>query len=163
MGYAGATQSVMRIKFAQFFPLKPIQESTFRWAFSDNPSLVDEFGEWFPLILTGLNPEKVAPLPLPAEKRQQLAVSVLFVFGEHDNLVGDPEAARKLVQDIPDVQIEVVDAGHLMDAELPEQTSGFILEFFEGSEKEMLKRCSGSFLLAGWVRHAWRPFPHHPQ
>ena len=53
MGYAGATQSVMRIMFAQFFPLKPIQESTFRWAFSDNPLLVDEFGEWFPLILTG--------------------------------------------------------------------------------------------------------------
>ena len=59
----------------------------------------------------------------------------LFVFGEHDNLVGDPEAARKLLQDIPDVQIEVVDAGHLMGAELPEQTSGFILEFFEGSEE----------------------------
>ena len=30
MGYAGATQSVMRIMFAQFFPIKPIQESTFR-------------------------------------------------------------------------------------------------------------------------------------
>ena len=41
MGYAGATQSVMRIMFAQFFLLKHIQESTFRWAFSDNPLLVD--------------------------------------------------------------------------------------------------------------------------
>lgn len=47
MGYAGAAQSILRITFAQLFPLRPIQESTFRWAFSDSPRLVDEFGEWF--------------------------------------------------------------------------------------------------------------------
>ena len=51
MGYSGAAQSVIRITFAQLFPLKPIQESTFRWAFSDNPLLGDEFGEWFQLIM----------------------------------------------------------------------------------------------------------------
>jgi pimeloyl-ACP methyl ester carboxylesterase len=134
MGYAGATQSVMRIMFAQFFPLKPIQESTFRWAFSDSPMLMEEFGEWFQQVMTGLNPAKVAPLPLPAEQRQQIAVPVMFVFGERDNLVGDPEAARKLVQDIPDVQVEVVEAGHLMGAEVPDQINQYILQFFEGSE-----------------------------
>ena len=119
MGYAGATQSVMRIMFAQFFPLKPIQESTFRWAFSDSARLIEEFGEWFQLIMTGLNPAKVAPMPLSAEKRQRFSVPVKFVFGERDNLVGDPEAASALVQDIPDVQVQVVDAGHLMGAEIP--------------------------------------------
>ena len=35
---------------------------------------------------------------------------VLFVFGRHDNLIGDPDAARALVRDIPDVQVEIVDA-----------------------------------------------------
>ena len=45
---------------------------------------------------------------------------MLFVFGKRDNLVGDPEAARALVQDIPNVRVEVVDAGHLMSAEQPE-------------------------------------------
>jgi hypothetical protein len=51
MGYAGATKSVMRITFAQFFPLKPIQKSTFSWAFSNSPKLEEEFGEWFPLLI----------------------------------------------------------------------------------------------------------------
>jgi pimeloyl-ACP methyl ester carboxylesterase len=134
MGYAGATQSVMRIMFAQFFPLKSVQESTFRWAFSDSNRLIVEFGEWFQLIMTGLHPVKVAPMPLPAEKRRQLSVPVKFVFGERDNLVGDPEAARALVQDIPDVQVEVVDAGHLMGAEVPDQINQYILQFFESSE-----------------------------
>jgi hypothetical protein len=40
--YAGATASVIRITFAQLFPLRPIQESTFSWAFSDHPRLKAE-------------------------------------------------------------------------------------------------------------------------
>jgi pimeloyl-ACP methyl ester carboxylesterase len=130
MGYAGATQAVMRITFAQLFPLKSVQESTFRWAFSDSPELEAEFGEWFRLLMSGLNPAKVAPLPLPAESRQNIQVPVLFIFGERDNLVGDPEAARNLVQDMPDVRVEVVSAGHLMAAELPAQVNSLVLDFF---------------------------------
>jgi pimeloyl-ACP methyl ester carboxylesterase len=42
-----------------------------------------------------------------------------------------PKAARELVQDIPDVRVEVLDAGHLMGAELPEQVNALIIEFFE--------------------------------
>ena len=132
MGYAGAVQSTLRITFAQVFPLKPIQESTFGWAFSDNAKLKEEFEAWFLLIMNDYNPAKVAPLPLSAEERQSLKMPVLFVFGERDNLVGDPEAARALVQDIPDVRVEVVDAGHLMGAEQPERVNALITEFFQG-------------------------------
>lgn len=132
MGYAGATQAVIRIMFAQFFPLRPIQASTFRWAFSDNPQLGEEFGEWFQLTMTGYNPAaRIAPFPISAEERQSLKVPVLFVFGKRDNLVGDPEVARGLVQDIPNVRVEVLDAGHLMGAEQPEQVNALITEFFE--------------------------------
>jgi pimeloyl-ACP methyl ester carboxylesterase len=130
MGYAGATQSIIRITFAQLFPLKPIQESTFRWAFSDSPQLVNEFGEWFRLLMNGVKPAKVAPLPLKAEQRRSLQVPVLFVFGERDNLVGDPQKAKALVQDIPDVQVETAKAGHLMGGEVPEQINGLIIDFF---------------------------------
>lgn len=133
MGYSGAIQSVFRIMFAQYFPLKPVQESTFRWAFSNNPDLLDEFGDWFELIMTGYKPAKVAPLPLKPEQRKQIKVPVLFVFGERDNLVGNPQAARELVQDIPDVQVEIVQAGHLMGAEIPEQINTLILAFFSES------------------------------
>ena len=131
MGYAGATQAVIRIMFAQFFPLKPVQDSTFRWAFSDAAVLNEDFGEWFRLFMTNYNSVKVAPLPFSAEQRQSLQVPVLFVFGERDNLVGDPAAARALVQDVPDVRVEVVEAGHLMGGEQPEQVDALITEFFE--------------------------------
>jgi pimeloyl-ACP methyl ester carboxylesterase len=131
MGYSGAVKSSLRIMFATFFPLKPVQDSTFSWAFSDSTQLKEEFGEWFRLVMTGYNPSKVMPLPFSAEERQGLQVPVLFVLGERDNLVGDPEVARALVQDIPNVRVEVLDAGHLMAGEKPEQVNALILEFFE--------------------------------
>lgn len=130
MGYSGAVQSVIRITFAQLFPLKPIQDSTFSWAFSDSTQLKEDFSEWFPLVMSGYNSVKVAPLPFSAEERQSLQVPVMFVFGERDNLVGDPQTARSLVQDISDVRVEIVDAGHLMGAEKPEECSQLILDFF---------------------------------
>ena len=129
MGYAGATRSVIRIMFAQFFPLKPIQDRTFSWAFSDATALKADYNEWFRLLMTGIRPAKVMPLPYTAEQRQRLQVPVLFVFGERDNLVGDPEAATRLVQDVPDARVEVVNAGHLMAGELPEQVNALILKY----------------------------------
>ncbi len=62
--------------------------------------------------------------------RGVLIVVLLFVFGERDNLVGDPETARALVQDRQDVRVEVVEAGHLMGAELPGQVDNLIIAFF---------------------------------
>lgn len=133
MGYAGATQSVARIMLAAPFPFASLQESTFRCAFSDSPQLMEEFGHWFRLYMTAYNSKKVAPVPLPAEQRQGLQVPVLFVFGERDNLVGDPQAAQELVQDIADVRVEIVPAGHLMAAERPEQVNELIIAFFAQS------------------------------
>lgn len=130
MGYAGATSAVMRIMLAQFFPLKPVQDSTFGWAFSNSATLQADYGEWFRLVMSGYIPTRVAPLPMAAEARQSITTPTLFVFGTRDNLVGDPAVAQALVQDMPDVQVVVVEAGHLMGGELPEEINRLITDFF---------------------------------
>jgi pimeloyl-ACP methyl ester carboxylesterase len=131
MGYAGANESIMRIMFAQFFPLKFIQESTFKWAFSDSDKLIEEFGEWFTLTMTGYTgfTVRVAPSMLSAEQRQSFEMPVLFIFGTWDNLVGDPIAAKALVQDVSNARVEIVEAGHLMGGEIPEVCNQLILDF----------------------------------
>ena len=94
MGYGGTTESVVRIIITQFFPLKPIQESTIPWA----------FGDWFRLMMAGTFPQKARPIQFTAEQLQSLKVPVLLVLGEKDNLVGGPESTRALAQDIPDIR-----------------------------------------------------------
>ena len=80
--------------------------------------------------MTSYKSVKVAPMPFAPEQRQSLQVPVMFIFGERDNLVGDPGAATALVQDIPDVRVEIVAAGHLMAGELPADCNNLILDFF---------------------------------
>ena len=129
MGYAGAVGAVLRIMGAQYFPLAPVQDATFRWAFSDADAVIAEFNDWFRLLMSETVPVKVAPLPLPAAERQAIAAPTLFVFGTRDNLVGDPEAARALVADMQDATVAVVEAGHLMAAEIPDHIDRLILDF----------------------------------
>ena len=66
MGYSGALNSIIRITLSQIFPLKPIQDATFKWAFGTNPVVESEFGSWFQLILSGLYPVKgLVKIPNP--------------------------------------------------------------------------------------------------
>lgn len=129
MGYSGAIGAVLRIMAAQYFPIGPIQDATFRWAFSDAPNVIAQFDTWFRMLMSDTLPVKVAPLPLPASERQSIAAPTLFVFGTRDNLVGDPEVARALVSDMPGATVAVVDAGHLMGVERPEEIDRLILDF----------------------------------
>jgi pimeloyl-ACP methyl ester carboxylesterase len=130
MGYAGATSAILRIMLTQLFPIGPLQDGTFAWAFSRNPVLQREFGEWFHLVMGRTAPIKVSPLPFSSEERRSLKVPVLFIFGERDNLVGDPRSAARLVQDIPSASVAILDAGHLVAAEEPSSTNALLREFF---------------------------------
>lgn len=131
MGYAGALKSGLRIMAAQMFPLRPIQDNTFDWAFSSSEPLQEDFEEWFRLLMSGTAPQKVMPMPFSAEQRQSLQVPVLFVLGERDHLVGDPQKAAIMVQDVPDVKVEIVNAGHLMGGEIPNEINSLVLDFLE--------------------------------
>ena len=129
MGLSGTLGAAARITLAQLFPVGPVPAATFRWAFSGNESLQADFAEWFPLVMSGTLPAKVAPWPFGAEARAAMGHPMLFVFGSRDNVVGDPEAARERVADIPNARVAVVEAGHLMAAEAPGEINALILGF----------------------------------
>ena len=131
MGYSGAGPSIARITFAQMFPLEIVQRRTFKWAFGDNDSVKNDFSEWFTLVLQATAPKKVPPMTLPAEAHERITAPVLFLFGENDRLVGNPQKASAFVSDFPSVMTEIVDAGHLVAAEKPAEVSRLILDFLQ--------------------------------
>jgi hypothetical protein len=40
MGYTGIRNSILRILFTTMFPVKPVRQSTIRWAFGENPAVI---------------------------------------------------------------------------------------------------------------------------
>jgi pimeloyl-ACP methyl ester carboxylesterase len=131
MGYTGTTKSVLRILFTTMFPLKPIQQSATRWAFGDDPEIQQAVGGWFETILEGVISRQARPQPFSAGQLQSLKMPVLLLLGKRDGLVGNPEDARQLVRHIPDVRVEVLDTGHLISAEKPEQFNKLVCDFIE--------------------------------
>ncbi len=129
MGYAGTSSSVARILLASLFPLRVIQEDTVRWAFGDDPGVLEAYGDWLLTVIDGVASKQARPTTFSSEQLGSLEAPVLLVLGARDNLVGDPENARELVQGAPNIQVEVVDTGHLVGVERPEEVNELILQF----------------------------------
>lgn len=131
MGYTGTMSSVLRIVLVTFFPLKPLQDNTFRWAFGDSAKVHEAFGEWFRTVMDGVVPVQARPQTFSSEQLQSLRVPVLLILGKKDGLGGDPEKAKELAKSISDIQVEILDTGHLPSAEEPDQVNGLIQAFLE--------------------------------
>lgn len=131
MGVTPATADVaMKLMFGAFFPIKPIKDAMFHWALGDNPVVRKACGEWFRLILDGAGRKGPPPLTFTPAQLQQIEMPVLLVLGAQDGLVGDPEKVKPLAQNIPDIQIEVLNTAHCIWIEEPERVNGLIYEFF---------------------------------
>jgi pimeloyl-ACP methyl ester carboxylesterase len=132
MGMTPATgKTVARIMLAQFFPLAPVQSSTTRWALGDDPFVLQEYEEWFRLVMTSSAPKEAGPKAFTPEQLQGMDVPVLLILGEKDALTSDPETVKGLANNVPDIQIEVLDTGHLIGVEQPEMANNLIISFFE--------------------------------
>ena len=68
---------------------------------------------------------------VPLDQRiRTAAVPLLVIFGEHDELYDDPEAAAEAYGDVPGARITVLpDAGHSPNVEKPAETSRLVLDF----------------------------------
>lgn len=48
------------------------------------------------------------------ERLQKIEIPVLLVLGAKDYLAGDPDKVKPLAKNVPEIQIEVLDSGHLI-------------------------------------------------
>ncbi len=123
-------KTALKIMFVQLYPLKPIQNNTVKWALGDDPYVLKETEDWFRIVLTDTVPRESRPVTFTPAQLQSLEVPVLLVIGTRDALTGDPEAVKALANNTPDIQIEVLDSGHLIGVEHAEKSNELILEFF---------------------------------
>jgi pimeloyl-ACP methyl ester carboxylesterase len=133
MGYGGTTTSVIRIVFTTMFPLRPIQESTTRWAFGKDQAVNQAVGDWFRLILNGVISRQARPSPFSRDQLKRINVPVLLLLGTRDGLVGNPEKTIELVRDIPNFRVELLNTGHLISAERPNEFNSMVIHFINHS------------------------------
>ncbi len=136
MGYGSTNKTVIAMTLAQGFPIKPVQEATFRWAFGDDPKVSRSFGEWFRITMKGLMPTPIPPKSLRPEDLQKIKAPTLAYFGTNDGVIGDAEKAKQLAENIPDVRVAIVESGHIIGVELADRVNAEIVDFFDENENK---------------------------
>ncbi len=132
MGYGSTPATIATMIIAQGFPIKPVQDATFRWAFGDSPVLAEDFGPWFRLVMKGMVPTPIMPRSFSEEELKKVTVPTLSFVGSKDAVVGKAENAAALAGSIPGSEVLIVNSGHLMGAELANEVNPKITAFLAG-------------------------------
>jgi pimeloyl-ACP methyl ester carboxylesterase len=130
MGIKANTFGVMRrlIKVS-LFPTQKNKEAITKWVLGDSQKVNDEMAEY---MNTALNCEGRLPIPKHIKKKEleKIEAETLLILGEFDNPIGNPDKNIKFAKKcIKELKVEVVETGHLMSIEDPEQINSLMIDF----------------------------------
>jgi len=119
----------IRMGIVSLLPLNSLLVRTSHWAIGSDPGVQEKCGEWFITMMQGVIPKVAFPKFITPEQKQGIKVPVLLFLGTKDNVVGNNEKAVENAQYFPDVQIEVLESGHLIGVEHAKTVNRSIAEF----------------------------------
>jgi pimeloyl-ACP methyl ester carboxylesterase len=128
--------AALRMMMVNVFPKERRVERTSRWAIGSTPAVVDEYGPWFSAVLRSIaTPPRVGrPVALKPDEMRRLAMPVLLVLGNRDNLVGDPLKAARRAASFADVEVRILESGHLIGVERAAEVNRLLVPFLRGEE-----------------------------
>ena len=128
--------AALRMMMVNTFPKDRRVERTARWAIGSAPAVVDEYGPWFSAVLRSIaTPPRVGrPVALKPDEMRSLAMPVLLVLGNRDNLVGDPLKAARRAGSFPDIEVRILESGHLIGVERAAEVDRLLVPFLRGED-----------------------------
>lgn len=134
-GPMGLTQlsgkSIFMLAVSSMYPLQPIRNFVAKWAIGNDEYVIQKYGDWFNQIMVATIPSVCRPIPMTKEQKQQIKIPVLLFLGIKDPIVGDAETAKQMALDYPNIQIEVLESGHLISAEKSEVVNKKLIQFLK--------------------------------
>ncbi|MCY1720088.1 alpha/beta hydrolase [Prolixibacteraceae bacterium Z1-6] len=123
-GPMGLTQltgkSIFMLAVATIYPFDSIRDYVTKWALGENEYVNKKYGDWFNCILRGTIPSLATPVPMTQEQKEKMNLPVLLFLGTKDAIVGDAEMARQKAKKYPNIEIEILESGHLIAVEQAE-------------------------------------------
>ena len=126
-------QATFKMMVASMRPTRRRITATTRWALGTAPAVTAGYGDWFEVVLRCVaSPPRVArPTSTPADELRTITAPTLVALGDHDNLVGPSERARRRAASIPDVEVRVLSSAHLVNVECAPTVNPMLVEFLQ--------------------------------
>jgi len=130
MGLTALTgRSIMMLSIATMYPFQFIRDWVTTWALGKDPYTRREFRDWFQAILAGTMPSVAMPQPMTTEQKKAMTMPVLLFLGTRDPIVGDAADAAETAGEYPDIEIIILDSGHILAVEHRETVNPKLVEF----------------------------------
>jgi pimeloyl-ACP methyl ester carboxylesterase len=130
MGLAPTGRTVAIMTLATMFPVGPLQDWAAKWALGDSPETEELSGEWFRVMMGGVVPKPTMPRVLSSEELASIKTPTLLILGRNDGVV-DADAASAQAGSIPDLEVIVLDGGHLIGVDHAEDCNEMLSEFLD--------------------------------
>jgi len=120
-GPMGLTQltsgSIAMMGLATIYPFQFLRDEVADWALGTSPQCHSAYDRWFNSILKGTIPSIAQPVPMTTNQKQSMKLPILLFLGSKDKIVGDVINAKQTAMEYPNIQIEVLESGHLIAVE----------------------------------------------
>lgn len=130
-------KSIMMLSIASMYPFQFVRDEVTHWGLGTDVTILKNYGDWFETILFTM-PSVAHPVPMTSEQKQRMKIPVLLFLGTRDPIVGDAEKAAKLAREFPDIQIEILDSGHLIAVEKATEVNKVIGEFLNSKSNRKI-------------------------
>jgi pimeloyl-ACP methyl ester carboxylesterase len=131
MGLTPSTESTVRKldELASSSSINSSKEQMLNWVIGDNSQTKEMCEEWLSLVLDGVQMQINIPKTFLPSQLERLQMPVMLFLGKEDHLVGNPENVKTLAKNVPNIEIEVLDTGHLISVEQPDYVNSQICDF----------------------------------
>lgn len=126
-----SNKSIFMMSVVSMYPFRFVRNAVTRWAIGEDAYCNQKYGDWFDCIIKGTIPSIAHPVPLTRAQKEAIDIPVLLFLGTKDPIVGDAEIAKLKAQDYPNIQIEILESGHLIAVEQRDYINKKIREFLD--------------------------------
>jgi len=124
-----SNKSVFMLSAASMFPSDFVRDKVVYWAFGSDSYCHERYGDWFDVIMKGTIPSIALPKPMTIEQKKSMTMPILLFLGTSDPIVGDAEIAKMEAEHYPNIDIHILNSGHLIAVEHKEFINRKIAEF----------------------------------
>jgi len=126
--------SVMMLSIATMYPFQFVRDWVTKWALGADPYTRRVFRDWFDAILKGTMPSVAMPKPMTIEQKKAMNMPVLLFLGIRDPIVGDAAVAAETARQYPNIEIIILDSGHIVAVEHRDKVNAKLMEFLRGHD-----------------------------
>jgi len=124
-----SNKSIFMLGAASMYPLDFVRSKVVHWAFGDDKYCHEKYGDWFAIIMKGTIPSIAQPQPISTEQKKSMKMPIMLFLGTADPIVGDAEIARKEAEEYPNIDIHVLNSGHIIAVEHRNYINQSVTEF----------------------------------